>query len=63
VRKFRNEIGYFGAGYDILNRYADLLERIEKAPVAKVRGKVGEIATIAVSHDLAGKRVALVEVE
>ncbi len=30
---------------------------------ASVRGKVGEVATLFVSHDLAGKRVALVPVE
>lgn len=36
--------------------------RIADAPVAKVRGKVGELATICVSHSLVGQRVALVVV-
>lgn len=39
---------------------AKLRERFERAPVVKVRGKVGEFATIVVSHDLTGKRVRLV---
>jgi hypothetical protein len=37
--------------------------RIEDAPTAKVRGKVGEICMVPVSHDLMGKRVALVVIE
>lgn len=39
---------------------AGIKERIAKSPKVKVRGKVGECATIPVSHDLVGKRVALV---
>lgn len=30
------------------------------APIAKVRGKVGDFATIVVSHDMVGKKVRLV---
>lgn len=40
-----------------------LRARIDGAPTAKVRGKVGEICTVPVSHDLMGKRVALVVLE
>ena len=40
-----------------------LRARIDGAPVAKVRGKVGELATTAVSPDLVGKRVALVVID
>lgn len=36
------------------------LARMEAAPSVKVRGKVGELATICVSHDFVGKRVRLV---
>lgn len=38
-----------------------LRERIERAPVVKVRGKIGEFATIVVSHSLLGKTLRLVE--
>lgn len=37
-----------------------LRARIEAAPVVRARGKVGELCTVVVSHDLAGKRVRLV---
>lgn len=33
---------------------------VQDAPVVKVRGKVGEFATIWVSHSLVGRRVRLV---
>jgi hypothetical protein len=39
-----------------------VMEAVEAAPVVKVRGKVGELATICVSHDFVGQRVALVRV-
>jgi len=42
-------------------KYAE--NRIEKAPKVKVRGKIGEVCTIHVSHDLAGERVALLKME
>src|SRR5690606_638041 len=46
---------------DALRARAERAEaRIADAPVAKVRGKVGALATICVSHDFVGKRVALV---
>lgn len=40
-----------------------LQARIDGAIKVRVRGKVGELATVCVSHDLAGKRVALVVLE
>jgi hypothetical protein len=33
------------------------------APVAKVRGKVGEVCMVPVSHDFCGQRVRLVREE
>ena len=39
---------------------AELRKRVAEAPKAKVRGKIGELATVCVSHDLAGKHVAIV---
>ena len=41
---------------------AALKRRIAEAPKVKVRGKVGEVCTIHVSHDLAGQLVALLPV-
>ena len=38
------------------------LAEIEAAPTATVRGKVGELAYINVSHSLSGKRVKILEV-
>ena len=38
---------------------AELRKRVAEAPKAKVRGKIGELATVCVSHDLAGKHVAI----
>jgi hypothetical protein len=66
VRKLAEELygadpfNYDGGVYDALYRYADLLERIEKAPRARIRYD----GTIYWSLDrsLAGKRVALVEI-
>lgn len=46
----------------LIDRLRAAEERVAKAPVVKVRGKVGEFATIVVSHDMLGKRVAIVEV-
>lgn len=43
--------------YDVIRAHAvDMLN----APVAKVKGKVGEFATLVVSHDMVGKSVRLV---
>lgn len=39
---------------------AALVAEIDGAPVVKVRGRVGEMATICVSHDFVGRRVRMV---
>lgn len=45
---------------NLIAELRDLRARMEGAPVVKVRGKVGEFATIVVSHNLVGKKVRLV---
>lgn len=47
----------------LLREAAALARRVEGAAKVKVRGKVGEVCTVPVSHDYCGKRVALVPVE
>ena len=42
---------------------AALARRVEGAAKVKVRGKVGEVCMVPVSHDYCGQRVALVPVE
>jgi hypothetical protein len=52
------------AKVQILEEQVKALNRmLEEAPIVKVRGKVGELAIIVVSHSLVGKRVRLVEVD
>jgi hypothetical protein len=46
----------------LLREASELARRVEGAPKVKVRGKIGEVCTVPVSHDYCGKRVALVEV-
>lgn len=41
----------------------ELVAEIEAAPVVKVRGKVGEFATVVVSHSLVGQQVRLLALD
>ena len=47
----------------LLDDAAALARRVEGAAKVKVRGKVGEVCMVPVSHDYCGQRVALVPVE
>ena len=43
-----------------MSEAAALARRVEGAAVAKVRGKVGDVCMVPVSHDYCGQRVRLV---
>ena len=44
----------------LIREAAALARRVEGAAVAKVRGKVGDVCMVPVSHDYCGQRVRLV---
>ena len=52
------------AALNVIHECYELARRVEGAAVAKVRGKVGDVCMVPVSHDYCGQRVRLVpEVE
>lgn len=56
----------YGMMYDDLDLMGEaiaLARRVEAAPKVRVRGKIGEVCMIPVSHDFCGKRVRLVVCE
>ena len=58
------QTGMHGAKmFNLLDECYALARRVEGAAKVKVRGKVGEVCTVAISHDYCGQRVALVPVE
>lgn len=53
----------FGMAYEdagALDEAAELARSFEDAPKVKVRGKVGEVCMVPISHDFCGKRVRIV---
>lgn len=53
----------YGMAYEdagALDEAAELARRFEAAPKVKVRGKVGEVCMVPISHDFCGKRVRIV---
>jgi len=53
-------IAMHAAYVEAIREAAALARRVEGAAVAKVRGKVGEVCMVPVSHDYCGQRVRLV---